>query len=117
MSSPDHCVFCRIVARKAPAVVVYQDEWVTAFRDVREVAPTHVLVIPNQHLTSLEELSTADLTLGGRLLWTAQQVARQEGVAGSGYRVIINTGPDSGQIIPHLHLHVLGGRPMRYPIG
>ncbi|MGD0576226.1 MAG: histidine triad nucleotide-binding protein [Anaerolineales bacterium] len=117
MNGQDRCVFCRIAARKAPAEIVYQDDWVTAFRDIREVAPTHVLVIPNKHLASLDNLSGDDLALGGRLLWTAGEIARREGVAESGYRVIINTGPDSGQIIPHLHLHVMGGRPMRHPIG
>jgi histidine triad (HIT) family protein len=117
MSAEDPCIFCRIVARKAPAQVVYQDEWVTAFRDIRHVAPTHILIVPNQHVASLEELTIDNFALGGRLLWAAREVARQDGVADSGYRVIINTGPDSGQIVPHLHLHVLGGRPMRYPIG
>lgn len=117
MSAQSECVFCRIAARSAPADIVYQDKMVTAFRDVRQVAPTHVLVIPNRHLARLDELSEEDLLLAGRLLWVAGEVARKEGVAESGYRVIINAGPDSGQIIPHLHLHVLGGRPMRHPIG
>jgi len=117
MDAQDQCMFCKIVARSAPAEIVYQDEWVTAFRDLRRVAPTHVLVVPNRHLARLDDLADSDLPLGGRLLWTAGEVARREGVAQSGYRVIINTGPDSGQIVPHLHLHVLGGRPMHHPIG
>ena len=111
------CIFCDIIAGKVPATILYQDEQVTAFRDTHPVARTHVLVIPNHHLASLNDLATTDLGLAGHLVLTAQKIARQEGVDGSGYRLIINTGRDGGQTIHHLHVHVIGGKHVRFPIG
>ena len=111
------CIFCDIVAGKVSATILYQDEQVTAFRDTHPVARTHVLVIPNHHLASLNDLATTDLGLAGHLVLTAQKIARQEGVDGSGYRLIINTGRDGGQTIHHLHVHVIGGKHVRFPIG
>jgi histidine triad (HIT) family protein len=117
MDSHADCLFCKIVASVAPAHVVYRDEWVTAFRDIRPAAPVHVLIVPNRHVPGLNELAELPGDLAGRLLHSAALVARQEGVHESGYRVIINTGDDSGQIVFHLHLHLIGGQHMRYPIG
>lgn len=107
-----HCVFCRIVAGVAESDILYQDETVTAFRDIRPQAPTHVLVVPNQHITSLTELCKGDNSLLTRMLSTAHHLAEDEGIAERGYRLLINTGPEAGQLIEHLHLHILGGRPM-----
>jgi histidine triad (HIT) family protein len=117
MDSRLDCLFCKIISRTAPAHIVYSDDGVTAFRDIHPAAPTHVLIVPNRHVVGLNELVEDEAGLGGRLLRAAALVARQEGVHESGYRVIINTGADSGQIVPHLHLHLIGGQHMRYPIG
>jgi histidine triad (HIT) family protein len=113
----DECIFCNVAAQKGKADVVYRDEQVTAFRDIRPSAPVHVLIIPNRHIASVNELTEADQNLAGRLLVVARQIAENEGIAESGYRLILNTGPDSGQIVFHIHLHLLGGQPMRHPLG
>jgi histidine triad (HIT) family protein len=109
--TPD-CVFCRIIAGNAPGDIIYRDEQATAFRDFRPAAPVHLLVVPNKHIVSVNELDSKDEGLVGHLLTVARTVARQEGIQTSGYRCIINTGPDSGQAVFHLHLHVIGGRRM-----
>lgn len=111
------CVFCEIVAGQAPADRLYDDERVTAFRDRRPVAPVHVLIVPNRHIASVNELEEADEPLVGHLFTVARRLAGQEGIERSGYRLILNTGPDSGQAVFHLHLHLIGGRRMRFPMG
>ena len=110
-------MFCKIIAGEIPSTQVYRDEQVTAFRDINPVSPTHVLIIPNQHIASVNDLAADDEQLMGHLFTVAQQIAEQEGVAESGYRLIINTGPDGGQVVFHIHLHLLGGQRMRYPMG
>ena len=111
------CIFCKIIARKAPAQILYQDEQVTAFRDIHPVAPTHVLVVPNRHIASVNDLAEADELLAGHLFLVARIIAIQEGIDQSGYRLIANSGPNSGQLVFHLHLHVIGGQRMRFPMG
>jgi len=111
------CTFCKIIAKQAPSETLYHDELVTAFRDIHPVAPTHVLIVPNKHITSINALSPDDELLMGRLITVAKQIAKNEEIDQTGYRMIINTGYDGGQIIYHLHLHLIGGRPMRYPMG
>ncbi len=111
------CIFCKIIAGEIPSTQVYKDELVTAFRDINPVSPTHVLVIPNRHIASVNDLAADDEQLMGHLITVAQQIAEQEGVAESGYRLIINTGPDGGQEVFHIHLHLLGGQRMRHPMG
>ena len=111
------CIFCKIVAGQAPAAILYRDELAVAFRDIHPVGPTHVLVVPNRHIVSVNDLTPGDESLVGHLVLIAGQIARQEGIDQSGYRLILNTGPDSGQAVFHLHLHVIGGRPMRFPMG
>lgn len=113
---PDHdCLFCRIVAGEIPAAIIARNDHALAFRDISPKAPVHVLVIPTRHITSL---STADdASELGHVALLAAEVARQEGVADSGYRVVANTGEDGGQTVHHLHLHVLGGRAMTWPPG
>lgn len=111
----DNCLFCRIVRGEIPAALVAQSENAIAFRDIGPQAPVHVLVIPRAHLSSLNDAGEAPLL--GELLALAKGVAKSEGVADTGYRVVINTGADGGQSVGHLHLHVLGGRRLKWPPG
>lgn len=113
----DGCIFCAIVAGDIPADVVAQsDDWI-AFRDLSPQAPTHVLVIPREHLASLNDLGAERRDLAGELLLAAREVAALEGLADDGYRVVANTHERAGQSVFHIHLHVLGGRTMRWPPG
>jgi len=109
------CLFCRIVRREIPATLVHEDEHTLAFRDIDPKAPTHVLVIPKAHIASLNEAS--DAAALGQLLLAARDIAKSEGISTSGYRTVINTGADSGQTVHHVHVHVLGGRHMKWPPG
>ena len=114
------CLFCRMVAGEVPADVVLQTDRVLAFRDINPQAPTHVLVIPKEHHVTAAALAAADPALLGEVVTAAHTVARQEGLVGSdgdrpGYRLVTNTGPDAGQSVHHLHLHLLGGRGMGWP--
>ena len=111
------CLFCAIASGQSPSSIVHQDDLVTAFRDTNPQAPTHVLVIPNEHIASLTEIGEAQAGLLGRLFAVANQVAAQDGIAAGGYRVVINAGRDGGQTVQHLHLHVLGGRRFHWPPG
>lgn len=111
------CIFCKIIACELPSQIVYRDDQVTAFRDIHPVAPTHVLIVPNDHIASVNELETDHQELVGHMFVVARKIAEQEGISQSGYRAIINTGPDAGQVVFHLHLHVIGGQRMRYPMG
>ena len=104
------CVFCKIVAGEIPSEIVYQDEEIVAFRDINPLAPTHVLLIPRAHIPSLAHLTDAETPLIGRMVKVASELAEKEGVAESGYRLVINSGEQGGQIVPHLHMHLLGGR-------
>ncbi len=113
----DSCIFCKIVASEAPATIVYRDEQVTAFRDSHPVAPTHILIVPNEHIESVNDLEVEDEQLMGHLFTVAHRLAKQEGIARGGYRIITNTGSNGGQTIFHLHLHLIGGQRMRYPMG
>ena len=109
------CLFCKMVAGEINPAVVYENDHVLAFRDIKPQAPTHVLIIPKQHYATLDDLN--DQGLAGELLLAAQRVARQEGIADSGYRTVINCRGDGGQEVGHLHLHLLGGRGMKWPPG
>lgn len=111
------CLFCRIAAGDVPAGIVYQDADLVAFADIDPQAPAHVLVIPRAHITAIDEAGEEHRDLLGRLLLAAAEVARRTGVAESGYRTVINTGRDANQSVPHLHLHVLGGRELTWPPG
>ncbi len=103
------CVFCKIAAGEIPAGIVYRDERVTAFKDLHPAAPTHILIIPNRHLDSVNAVTPADEPDLGHMVWVAGQIAREMGIAQNGYRLVTNTGPDAGQIVRHLHFHLLGG--------
>jgi histidine triad (HIT) family protein len=111
------CLFCKIAAGTIPAKVVYQDDQVVAFRDINPAAPTHILLIPRRHVTGLGDVQAADGALLGALLLAASRLARDEGVAEGGYRVVTNNGADAGQSVGHLHFHLIGGRKMSWPPG
>ena len=111
------CLFCKIVARTIPAVLVYEDDMVVAFDDVNPQAPTHTLVIPRKHVASIAELQDSDVGLIGRLMLAGNKIATQKGIADAGYRLVVNTGVHGGQSVFHLHLHVLGGRHLAWPPG
>ncbi|HEY6229624.1 MAG TPA: histidine triad nucleotide-binding protein [Pyrinomonadaceae bacterium] len=116
MSEAD-CLFCRIVANEIPADFVEQDDRCVVIRDINPQAPTHLLVIPRDHLESLDEASQKDEALLGHLLRMAARVANAAGLEDDGYRTVINTGAGAGQSVFHLHLHVIGGRPLNWPPG
>jgi histidine triad (HIT) family protein len=111
------CLFCKIVAGQVPAALVHSDERLVAFRDINPQAPVHVLVVPREHIASLDSADERAGKLLGELLLAARRIARAEGLSGDGYRTVINTGADGGQTVPHIHVHVLGGRAMAWPPG
>ena len=113
----ESCLFCKIVAGTIPATTVYRDSRITAFLDIQPQAPVHVLVIPNEHIASTNDLTEDHTELIGYLLRMVQVVARGQGVAESGYRLIVNTGQDAQQSVAHIHVHILGGRHLGWPPG
>ena len=113
----ENCIFCKIISGEIPGTIVYRDEDSTAFRDIKPVAPTHILIVPNRHIDSVNALEEADEKLTGHLIHVAGQLAKNEGIDMTGYRIIINTGPDGGQAVFHLHVHLIGGQRMKHPMG
>lgn len=111
------CLFCNIVAGSIPANVIYRGPSVTAFRDINPQAPTHLLIVPNRHIAAIADVTEDDRDVLGAMIAVANQLAQEEGVAESGYRLVVNNGADGGQTVQHLHLHLLGGRPMKWPPG
>ncbi|MCC6207654.1 MAG: histidine triad nucleotide-binding protein [Gammaproteobacteria bacterium] len=111
------CLFCKMVRGEIQPKKAYENERVLAFHDINPQAPTHVLVIPKEHIATINDLRAEHATLVGELYLVAQEVARSEGLGESGYRTVINCGRDAGQAVFHIHLHVLGGRPMNWPPG
>lgn len=116
MDHDPSCLFCRIVAGEIPSTRVHEDDEILAFRDIDPKAPTHILVIPRRHIASVAALGPSDAELAGRLLVVAAEVAGEEGLE-RGWRVVSNVGEEGGQSVPHLHLHLLGGRPLSWPPG
>lgn len=116
MSDATETIFSKIIRKEIPADIVYEDNLAIAFKDVNPQAPVHLLVIPKQPIAQLADAESQDHALMGHLLLTAKRVAEQAGLT-NGYRVVINTGEDGGQTVYHLHLHILGGRPMMWPPG
>jgi histidine triad (HIT) family protein len=110
------CLFCKIAAKQIPAKMVYEDPDIFAFEDIGPQAPTHLLICPRKHMASLEDAADGDEAVLGRLQMVAAKLARKKNLTG-GYRTVINTGGDAGQSVAHLHLHLLGGRSMRWPPG
>ncbi len=111
------CVFCQIAARQQPARIVYEDELAVAFRDINPQAPVHILIIPRVHIGGPLSVNGDNAPLIGHLVAMAAQVAEREGIAESGYRLVLNQGRDGGQSVHHIHLHLLGGRRMTWPPG
>ena len=110
-------VFQKIADGELPAQIVYQDEWVVAFRDINPQAPTHVLIVPRKPIRNLASVTSEDAPLLGHLMVKAAELARQLGLAESGWRMVFNSGPNAGEAVPHLHGHILGGRKMGWPPG
>jgi histidine triad (HIT) family protein len=111
------CIFCQIASGKIPSDTVYQDEEVIAFRDINPQAPVHLIIIPRRHIPSLAHLSEADSALMGHMVAIANQLAKGEGIADRGYRLAINCGEEGGQAVPHIHLHLVGGRGLSGRLG
>jgi len=109
------CIFCKIIAGEIPGDFVYRDERVVAFRDINPEAPVHLLLVPVEHIASLNDLTEKDTPLMGHIIEVACKLAKEQGVDEKGYRLVINCGPEGGQQVPHIHLHLLGGK--RLPMG
>jgi len=111
------CIFCQIASGKIPGDIVYQDKEIIAFRDINPKAPLHLIIIPRKHIPSLDQLKESDAALVGRMVAVANKLAKDEGVAEKGYRLAINCGTEGGQLVPHLHIHLLGGRQLSDSLG
>ncbi len=110
-------IFSKIIAREIPARIAYEDDLCLAFHDVSPQAPVHILVVPKREIPRIAATTSADGPLLGHLMFVAQTVAKKEGLQETGFRLVINNGPDGGESVPHLHIHVLGGRAMQWPPG
>lgn len=113
----DGCIFCKIASKEAPSQYVHETESTVAFRDLNPVAPSHILIIPKRHILNLDATCADDANLLGEVLLAAAAIARNEGFAEDGYRVVLNVGPDGGQTVGHLHAHLLAGRRLTWPPG
>ncbi len=111
--NPD-CLFCKIIAGEIPSKMAYKDKEVAVFADVNPAAPVHLLVVPVKHIASLATMTDTDAPLVGKMVAAANKVAREQGLAERGYRLVINSGPDAGQVVQHLHIHLLGGREFKW---
>lgn len=116
-SGMENCIFCQIIQGKKSGDIVYQDEQVTAFRDINPQAPVHLLIVPNQHIPTVNDLKDEDASLIGKLYLIAKKLATQEGIHNRGYRLVMNCNLEAGQSVYHIHLHLLGGRWMKWPPG
>jgi len=112
-----NCIFCKIIAKKIPSKIVYEDDIALAFEDINPQAPVHTLVIPKKHIATVLDLKEEDSHLMGHMVKIANTIARQRGIAERGFRLVTNCNPESGQAVYHIHLHILGGRPMQWPPG
>ena len=111
------CLFCSIAAKSIPATIVFEDEEIVAFHDINPQAPTHVLIIPKKHISTIDDAESIDGLLLGRMILVAQKIARDQGFSQEGYRLVFNVNPGGGQVVYHIHLHLLGGRQMIWPPG
>lgn len=111
------CIFCRIISGEVPGDLVYTDEEMIAFRDINPVASTHILLVPREHIASVQDLRPGQENLMGRIIFRARELAEQEGIASRGYRLVVNCGPEGGQVVPHLHVHLIGGRRLNDKMG
>jgi len=117
VSPETNCIFCKIIAKKIPSKIVYEDEQVTAFEDVNPQAPVHILVVPRKHLSEIHTMTEKDRELVGHLFFTAKKIAEEKGLDARGYRLVINNGAGAGQTVFHVHLHILSGRHFSWPPG
>jgi len=115
--SAGDCLFCRIVSKEIPAKILFENERLLVFEDIRPKAPSHILVIPKDHFASLNDAPDGAEALLGEILFRAREIAQERGIGESGYRIVLNTGRDSGQEVFHIHFHILGGRPLAWPPG
>jgi histidine triad (HIT) family protein len=113
----DDCIFCKIAAKKIPSKAVYEDDEIVAFEDINPQAPVHIVVISKNHIEKLSDLAEKDSQLAGRMVMAAKNIAKENGIQESGYRIVMNCNKDGGQAVFHLHLHLLGGRAMKWPPG
>ncbi len=111
------CIFCNIVTGKIPSDIVYQDDKVIAFRDINPQSPVHLLVIPKQHFTALTDITEKEVPLMGHMVSIANKLAKDESISADGYRLVVNCGKQGGQLVPHLHLHIMGGRQLTGQLG
>jgi histidine triad (HIT) family protein len=111
------CLFCRIINREIPASIVYEDDHVLAFNDINPQGPTHVLVVPKRHIASLNDLAAGDDQIVGEVVRRAAAIAKERGISVGGFRAVFNTNRDAGQTVFHIHLHLIGGRPLAWPPG
>ena len=113
----DDCIFCKIIAGDIPSDILYHDDEIVAFRDVNPVAPTHILIVPVQHLVTTQDIPDNDTSLYCSMIQTANCLADQEGISENGYRLVINCGEQGGQVVQHLHMHLIGGRQLSSSLG
>lgn len=113
----DDCIFCKIIAGDIPSEILYRDDEVIAFRDANPVAPTHILIIPLEHLATTRDIPDENTSLTGKMVQTANQLAEMEGISENGYRLVINCGEQGGQVVGHLHMHLIGGRQLSSALG
>lgn len=113
----EDCIFCKIINKEIPASIVYEDETMIAFEDINPQAPVHILLIPKEHFPSLNEIPDGKKDLLSHLVHKARDIAREKGIVETGYRIVLNTGRESGQEVLHIHFHILGGRRMTWPPG
>ncbi len=113
----EECIFCKIVRKEVPTEVLHEDHDLLAFPDLHPVAPVHVLIVPKEHMVNLNEAGAKDVPLLGKMLRLASRIANERGVAETGYRVVVNNGEDGGQLVPHLHLHLIGGKGLGHKLG
>jgi len=114
---PEDCIFCKIANQDIPVELVYQDNLLSAFRDINPAAPVHILIVPKKHIGGVLELTENDAQMLGKVFEVAAGLARREGIAESGFRIVVNSGADAGQSVQHIHFHLLGGRQLAWPPG
>lgn len=117
MVEQDSCIFCAIISKKIPASIVLETKSVVAFRDINPVAPTHILIVPKIHVASMNQVTSDQLSIVAEMLVSAQKIAQDVGIERTGYRLVINTERGAGQTVDHIHLHLIGGRPLSWPPG
>ncbi len=117
MNHDPNCLFCKIIERKIPSKIVYEDEFSLAFEDVNPQAPTHTLIVPKKHIQDIHSITVADREVIGHLFFVAKSVATSKGLENNGYRMVINNGREAGQTVYHIHVHLLSGRPFSWPPG